>query len=65
MLPAFTSLWHRLIVLQGPDLVIHQPDEVLEAMNDWCKINHGKSGLTERSRESRISLRDAEAQAIC
>lgn len=26
--------------------VIFQPPSVLENMNDWCKENHGKSGLT-------------------
>lgn len=53
----------NLTCFQGPDLAIHQPDEILDAMNDWCKVNHGKSGLTERSRKSTISLQDAEEQA--
>lgn len=26
--------------------VVFQSNEVLEAMNDWCKEHHGKSGLT-------------------
>jgi oligoribonuclease len=26
--------------------VIYQPQTVLEGMNDWCKLHHGKSGLT-------------------
>ncbi|MBI3544381.1 MAG: oligoribonuclease [Deltaproteobacteria bacterium] len=26
--------------------VVYQPKEVLDAMNDWCKVTHGKSGLT-------------------
>ncbi len=26
--------------------VIFQPQSVLDEMNDWCKENHGKSGLT-------------------
>ena len=30
--------------LQGPGLIIHQPDEVLDAMGDWCKEHHGKVG---------------------
>jgi len=29
------------------DQVVFQPKEILEAMNDWCKDHHGKSGLTE------------------
>src|SRR5215470_6784173 len=31
----------------GPDLVIHQPDEVLAAMDDWNKKHHTASGLAE------------------
>lgn len=27
--------------------VAHQPQEVLDKMNDWCKKTHGESGLTE------------------
>lgn len=26
--------------------VVYQPQAVLDAMNDWCKTTHGKSGLT-------------------
>lgn len=26
--------------------VVFQPQEVLDAMNDWCKQHHGESGLT-------------------
>lgn len=26
--------------------VVFQPQAVLDAMNDWCKVTHGKSGLT-------------------
>ncbi|CAK9087572.1 Oligoribonuclease [Durusdinium trenchii] len=29
------------LVAEGPDLVIHQPDEVLDGMNDWCKKQFG------------------------
>lgn len=48
--------------MQGPDLVIHQSDEVLETMNDWCKEHHGESGLTDRCRESTVSLAEAESK---
>ena len=27
--------------------IVHQPKEILDGMNDWCKVHHGKSGLTE------------------
>lgn len=48
------------IVAEGPSLVVHQSEEVLASMNDWCKVYHGKSGLTERVRRSEISLQEAE-----
>ncbi|XP_053688701.1 probable oligoribonuclease [Sabethes cyaneus] len=44
----------------GIDIVIHQPEEVLGMMNDWCVINHGKSGLTQAVRNSRVGLSEAE-----
>lgn len=28
------------IVAEGPNIVIHQPDSVLNSMNDWCKKHH-------------------------
>jgi hypothetical protein len=42
--------------------VIHHPESVIEGMNDWCKEHHGKSGLTQRVRESTVSLAEAEQQ---
>ena len=48
----------------GPDLVIHQGDDVLAAMDDWNKKHHGQSGLIERVKASTISDADAEAQTL-
>jgi len=48
----------------GPDLVIHQPDEVLAAMDDWNKKHHGASGLIERVKASTVTDGDAEAQTL-
>jgi len=47
-------------VAEGPNLAVHQPDSVLEGMDDWCTQHHGDSGLTERVRDSKISLSEAE-----
>ena len=52
------------IIAQGPDLVLHQPDEVLEAMDSWNKSTHKKTGLIERVRASRLTEADAEGQAL-
>ena len=48
------------VLAEGPALVIHQSDEVLANMNPWCIEQHGKSGLTQRVRDSRLSEAEAE-----
>ncbi len=40
--------------------MVHQPEEVLLNMNDWCKEHHGKSGLTQRVRGSSTTMAQAE-----
>jgi oligoribonuclease len=45
---------------QGPDLVIHQSEEVLAGMNAWCQEHHGASGLTQKVRDSSTTLQEAE-----
>ena len=49
---------------QGPVLAIHQPDEVLDAMDDWNTRQHGGSGLTERVRRSTIDTATAESETV-
>ena len=52
------------VLAEGPSLVIHQSDAVLDNMNPWCVEQHGKSGLTQRVRDSRISVAEAEQQTL-
>jgi len=52
------------IVAEGPELVIHQPDEILDNMGEWCREHHGASGLTEASRRSTLTVAEAEAQTL-
>jgi oligoribonuclease len=52
------------ILAQSPAWVIHQPDEVLGAMDSWNKGTHAKSGLIERVRASTLTEAQAEALAI-
>lgn len=47
------------ILAEGPVIAIHQPDDVLDNMNEWCVVQHGKSGLTERVRQSTINEDEA------
>lgn len=51
-------------VITGPDLVIHESEEVLASMNDWCQVHHKESGLVERVRSSTVSLQEAEQQLL-
>lgn len=51
-------------VAEGPALAIHQPDSVLDAMDEWNTRQHGQSGLTARVRASTLSARDAERQTL-
>ena len=52
------------IVSVGPVIAIHQPDEVLDGMDDWNKRTHGASGLITRVRESKWTLAGAEARTL-
>ncbi|KAK2879917.1 hypothetical protein Q8A73_023729 [Channa argus] len=52
------------ILAEGPNLIINQPDELLEGMSDWCKEHHGKSGLTQAVRDSKITLQQAEYEFL-
>ncbi|CAL8462003.1 g1534 [Coccomyxa elongata] len=51
-------------VIEGPEVVIQQNEEVLESMNAWCIEHHGASGLTQRCRESTTSMQEAEEQLL-
>ena len=50
--------------IEGPVLVIHQSDEVLDQMDKWNKSTHGKSGLIDKVKASTINEADAEAQIL-
>ncbi|QQR91966.1 MAG: oligoribonuclease [Myxococcales bacterium] len=51
-------------IAEGPELVIHQPDEILAAMDAWNTKHHTESGLVERVKRSSISLEEAERQTL-
>lgn len=49
-------------VAEGPILVVHQPQSVLDAMDSWNKSTHKRSGLVQRVLDSVLS--EAQAQAL-
>ena len=51
-------------VAEGPTLVVHQPDSVMQAMDEWNTRQHGGSGLTDRVRSSTLATADAERQTL-
>lgn len=52
------------ILAHGPTLAIHVDESELAKMDSWCVEHHGKSGLTQRVRNSQISLEQAEQQTL-
>ena len=52
------------IVATGPDIVIHQPPEVLARMDDTVRAMHTTSGLLEQIRSSTVSLAEAGSAVL-
>ena len=52
------------ILAEGPELVIHQSDELLAAMDEWNTEHHTLSGLVERVRASTIDETTAESRVL-
>lgn len=52
------------LLAEGPVIAVHQDDSVLAAMGEWCTRQHGQSGLTQRVRDSRVSLHEAEQETL-
>ena len=51
-------------VAESPVLVVHQPDAVLQAMDQWNKDTHGRSGLIDKVKASQLSEAAAAAQML-
>ena len=52
------------ILAEGPNLAIHQPDEVINNMDDWNTKQHGRSGLIDKVKKSTINETKAEAETV-
>jgi oligoribonuclease len=50
--------------MEGPVLVIHQTDALLDTMDAWNKGTHGRSGLIDKVKASTVTEDDAQAQLI-
>jgi len=52
---------HLNILSEGPCLVVHQSENVLQSMDEWNTRHHTQSGLVERVRRSNFSVSDCES----
>ncbi len=52
------------IIEEGPVLAINQPTALLDAMDEWCTRTHGASGLTQRVKDSKVTVAEAEAATL-
>jgi len=52
------------ILAEGPELAIRHPVESLEAMDDWNRNTHSKSGLWGRVLASEVDAAQAEAATL-
>ena len=50
--------------IEGPVLVIHQSDALLDNMDSWNKGTHGRSGLIDKVKASTLSEAEAEAEIL-
>lgn len=49
---------------EGPVLAIHQPDHILDAMDEWNRKQHTSSGLAARVRASTVTVAQAERETL-
>jgi oligoribonuclease len=52
------------VLANGPELAIAHPQAVLEAMDEWNRTQHARSGLWQRVLDSQVSIAEAEAQTL-
>lgn len=55
---------HLNILAEGPVFAIHRTDELLDNMSEWCVDVHGRSGLTQRCKESKTDLATASKETV-
>jgi oligoribonuclease len=55
---------HLNVLAEGPVLAVHQSETVLNAMDDWNRNQHGRSGLAARVLASDIDAAAAERRTL-
>ena len=49
---------------EGPVIAVHQPDDILNGMDEWNTTHHTRSGLVDRVRASDIDEAEATRQTV-
>ena len=52
------------VIAEAPTWVVHQTDAVLGGMDEWNRNTHGRSGLTQRVKDSIMDEAEVESQAL-
>jgi len=52
------------VLAEGPMIAIHQPQAVMDGMDDWNTKQHGRSGLTQRVLKSEYTAAEAERETL-
>ena len=52
------------VLAEGPELAIAHPLSVLEAMDEWNRTQHAKSGLWDRVLHDGVGLAEAERRTL-
>lgn len=52
------------VLAEGPEFAIAHPLDTLEAMDDWNRNQHRRSGLWQRVLDSQVGLAEAEARTV-
>ena len=52
------------ILAEGPVIAVHQSDELLNKMSEWCVKTHTANGLVDRVKASKLTERADELQTL-
>lgn len=55
---------HLNVLEEGPVIAIHQPDSIIDNMDEWNTKHHGESGLIDRVKNSEVSMAQAEQDTM-
>jgi oligoribonuclease len=55
---------HLIVLAEGPVIAVHQSESILNAMDDWNRNQHGRSGLAARVLASDLDAAAAERRTL-